>query len=149
MRHKSKARNGKSYMSAMGFKRASLKASFIWPISLSLIRKAVYIIEELLNQSSFAIYSPLKVPFHTLSLLLSILKMDRSRCSSVDSLNQIVDSGYNSAIQSQCLPEVYFSRPHLKFINSKLRDLEPEGQSSMLPLKISSFSNIISAPQIS
>lgn len=36
------------------------------------------------------------------------------------------DSGYATAAGSQTLPEVYFSPPHLKYINSKLKDLEPE-----------------------
>ncbi|KAI5801402.1 hypothetical protein DFH27DRAFT_482140 [Peziza echinospora] len=36
------------------------------------------------------------------------------------------DSGYSTAIGSGHLPEIYFSPPHLKFINAQLKDLEPE-----------------------
>ncbi|EME86778.1 uncharacterized protein MYCFIDRAFT_194737 [Pseudocercospora fijiensis CIRAD86] len=36
-----------------------------------------------------------------------------------------VESGYASGSSTASLPEVYFSRPHLKFINSQLSKLEP------------------------
>jgi len=39
------------------------------------------------------------------------------------------ESGYASAASSQeSLPEVYFSKPHLKFINAQLQKLEPQGE---------------------
>ncbi|KAF8477017.1 Phosphoadenosine phosphosulfate reductase family-domain-containing protein [Kalaharituber pfeilii] len=41
-------------------------------------------------------------------------------------MDKAQDSGYSTASGSQTLPEVYFSPPHLKYINSKLKDLEPE-----------------------
>jgi hypothetical protein len=38
------------------------------------------------------------------------------------------ESGYASATSSQDgLTEVYFSKPHLKFINAQLQQLEPQG----------------------
>lgn len=36
------------------------------------------------------------------------------------------ESGYASGSSSASLPEVYFSRPHLKFINQQLAKLEPQ-----------------------
>ncbi|KAI4724906.1 MGSUL7 PAPS reductase [Aureobasidium sp. EXF-10728] len=36
------------------------------------------------------------------------------------------ESGYASGSSSASLPEVYFSRPHLKFINQQLQNLEPQ-----------------------
>lgn len=36
------------------------------------------------------------------------------------------ESGYASGSSSASLPEVYFSRPHLKFINQQLAQLEPQ-----------------------
>jgi phosphoadenosine phosphosulfate reductase len=38
------------------------------------------------------------------------------------------ESGYASGSSSASLPEVYFSRPHLKFINQQLQNLEPQGK---------------------
>jgi phosphoadenosine phosphosulfate reductase len=39
------------------------------------------------------------------------------------------ESGYASATSSQDgLAEVYFSKPHLKFINAQLQKLEPQGE---------------------
>jgi phosphoadenosine phosphosulfate reductase len=39
------------------------------------------------------------------------------------------ESGYASAASSQdSLPEVYFSKPHLKFLNAQLQKLEPQGE---------------------
>jgi len=36
--------------------------------------------------------------------------------------------GYASAESSQeSLPEIYFTKPHLKFINAQLQKLEPQG----------------------
>lgn len=47
---------------------------------------------------------------------------------------QSSESGYASGASSQeSLPEVYFSQPHLKFINSQLQKLEPEGVWSLTP----------------
>lgn len=43
-------------------------------------------------------------------------------------MDKLQDSGYATAYGSQTLPDIYFSPPHLKFINSKLKDLEPEGE---------------------
>jgi phosphoadenosine phosphosulfate reductase len=41
---------------------------------------------------------------------------------------QSEESGYASATSSQdSLPDVYFSKPHLKFINAQLEKLEPQG----------------------
>lgn len=38
------------------------------------------------------------------------------------------ESGYASATSSQDgLAEVYFSKPHLKFVNAQLQKLEPQG----------------------
>ena len=40
------------------------------------------------------------------------------------------ESGYASGASSQSsLPDVYFSKPHLKFLNSQLQKLEPQGMS--------------------
>jgi phosphoadenosine phosphosulfate reductase len=40
------------------------------------------------------------------------------------------ESGYASGASSQeSLPEVYFSKPHLKYINAQLLQLEPQGKS--------------------
>jgi phosphoadenosine phosphosulfate reductase len=45
-----------------------------------------------------------------------------------DSSVHDVESGYASGASSQeSLPEVYFTKPHLKYINSQLQKLEPEG----------------------
>lgn len=42
------------------------------------------------------------------------------------------ESGYASGASStDALPEVYFSKPHLKFLNSQLQKLEPEGMISL------------------
>lgn len=42
-----------------------------------------------------------------------------------------VESGYASASSSEAsLPDVYFSKPHLKFLNRQLQQLEPEGMST-------------------
>lgn len=39
------------------------------------------------------------------------------------------ESGYASAASSEAdLTEIYFSKPHLKFINSQLQKLEPQGR---------------------
>jgi phosphoadenosine phosphosulfate reductase len=50
----------------------------------------------------------------------------------VDSYNQATireESGYASAASSQeSLTEVYFTKPHLKYINSQLQKLEPQGE---------------------
>ena len=38
------------------------------------------------------------------------------------------ESGYASGASSQeSLPEVYFSKPHLKYLNAQLSQLEPQG----------------------
>jgi phosphoadenosine phosphosulfate reductase len=51
--------------------------------------------------------------------------------ANVDSYKQPTlreESGYASAESSQeSLPEVYFAKPHLKFINAQLQKLEPQG----------------------
>lgn len=42
------------------------------------------------------------------------------------------ESGYASADSSQDgLTEIFFSKPHLKFINAQLQKLEPQGQSTL------------------
>lgn len=51
--------------------------------------------------------------------------MERSRSLSID---EVLDSGYSTANTTHILPAVYFSPPHLKYINSKLKELEPEGK---------------------
>ncbi len=41
-----------------------------------------------------------------------------------------VESGYVSASASsseESLPDVYFTKPHLKYLNRQLQHLEPEG----------------------
>jgi phosphoadenosine phosphosulfate reductase len=39
------------------------------------------------------------------------------------------ESGYASGASSHdSLPEVYFSKPHLKYINAQLSQLEPQGE---------------------
>ena len=39
------------------------------------------------------------------------------------------ESGYASAASSQeSLTEVFFTKPHLKFINAQLQKLEPQGE---------------------
>lgn len=39
------------------------------------------------------------------------------------------ESGYASAASSQdSLPEVFFTKPHLKFLNAQLQKLEPQGE---------------------
>lgn len=43
------------------------------------------------------------------------------------SLVRDVESGYASASSSESsIPDVYFSKPHLKFLNQQLQQLEPE-----------------------
>jgi phosphoadenosine phosphosulfate reductase len=38
------------------------------------------------------------------------------------------ESGYASGASShESLPEIYFTKPHLKFLNQQLQNLEPEG----------------------
>lgn len=40
-----------------------------------------------------------------------------------------VESGYASESSSEVdLPEIFFSKPHLKFLNRQLQQLEPEGE---------------------
>lgn len=43
-------------------------------------------------------------------------------------MDKLQDSGYATAYGSHTLPEVYFTPPHLKYLNNKLKDLEPEGE---------------------
>lgn len=46
------------------------------------------------------------------------------------------ESGYASAESSQeSLPEIYFTRPHLKYINAQLAKLEPQGEKWLYNLK--------------
>jgi phosphoadenosine phosphosulfate reductase len=54
--------------------------------------------------------------------------------SPYDKTNMINDdeSGYASGSSShETLPEVYFSKPHLKFLNAQLQQLEPQGMSAL------------------
>lgn len=45
------------------------------------------------------------------------------------SLSQDTESGYDSpGSSSGGLPVIYFSRPHLKYLNEQLQKLEPEGE---------------------
>ena len=37
------------------------------------------------------------------------------------------DEGYASSSSIDSYPEVYFTRPHLKFLNKQLQKLEPQG----------------------
>lgn len=46
----------------------------------------------------------------------------RHRSSSSDD----AESGYASGSSTQALPEIYFTRPHLKFLNAQLAKLEPQ-----------------------
>jgi len=48
----------------------------------------------------------------------------------VDSMSgQDLESGYVSGSGSEAsIPEVYFSKPHLHFLNRQLQNLEPQGQ---------------------
>lgn len=40
-----------------------------------------------------------------------------------------VESGYVSGSGSEAsLPEIYFTKPHLRFLNRQLQNLEPPGQ---------------------
>lgn len=40
------------------------------------------------------------------------------------------ESGYASGSSShESLPDIYFSKPHLKFLNAQLQKLEPQGAS--------------------
>jgi phosphoadenosine phosphosulfate reductase len=56
------------------------------------------------------------------------------------------ESGYASGASSQdSLPEVYFSKPHLKFINAQLQKLEPQGMwqfPTLIPLLFSLTNSI-------
>lgn len=45
------------------------------------------------------------------------------------------ESGYASGSSTTTLPELYFSRPHLKFLNQQLAKLEPKGESDPLAQK--------------
>lgn len=39
-----------------------------------------------------------------------------------------VDSGYNSGSSSDTsAPDIYLTKPHLKFLNRQLQNLEPQG----------------------
>lgn len=45
-----------------------------------------------------------------------------------------VESGYASESSSEVdLPEIFFSKPHLKFLNRQLQQLEPEGEDHLDP----------------
>ena len=45
-----------------------------------------------------------------------------------------VESGYVSGSSSQVdIPEIYFTKPHLAFLNRQLQNLEPKGM-KILPL---------------
>ena len=45
------------------------------------------------------------------------------------------ESGYASGSSSQdSLPDIFFSKPHLKFINSQLQKLEPQGMLCPAPI---------------
>jgi phosphoadenosine phosphosulfate reductase len=55
--------------------------------------------------------------------------------SSLDSLsNTDIESGYVSASSSEDLPEVFFTKPHLKYLNKQLQNLEPEGMLAYDPI---------------
>ncbi len=50
----------------------------------------------------------------------------------VHELDNDVESGYVSGSSSEAsIPEIYFTKPHLAFLNRQLQNLEPPG---MLPL---------------
>lgn len=45
---------------------------------------------------------------------------------------QDVESGYVSGSSSTAdLPEIYFTKPHLNFLNRQLQNLEPQGRSML------------------
>lgn len=44
-----------------------------------------------------------------------------------------VESGYASGSSSQAdIPEIYFTKPHLAFLNRQLQNLEPQGMNILL-----------------
>lgn len=44
-----------------------------------------------------------------------------------------VESGYVSGSSSQAdIPEIYFTKPHLAFLNRRLQNLEPQGMTFLL-----------------
>ena len=48
---------------------------------------------------------------------------------------QELESGYASAGSSEAsTPDIYFTRPHLQFLNRQLQNLEPQGMSTQFPL---------------
>lgn len=75
-----------------------------------------------------------------------VVKMPTKISSNYPSDTETVDretfteSGYVSGSSSDdSLPEVYFTKPHLQFINRQLQFLEPQGQhgsSPFTPMKI-------------
>ena len=68
----------------------------------------------------------------TESLRHTISKMSSPLFGKVEGYSQPTireESGYASAASSQeSLTEVYFTKPHLKFINAQLQKLEPQGE---------------------
>jgi hypothetical protein len=58
------------------------------------------------------------------------------------------ESGYASGSSSQdSIPEIYFSKPHLKFLNSQLQKLEPLGM--VLYLLFDGYDLMLTYTQIS
>ena len=46
---------------------------------------------------------------------------------------QDIESGYDSGSGSEAsIPEVYFTKPHLRFLNRQLQNLEPQGEHVLL-----------------
>ena len=53
----------------------------------------------------------------------------------LDQGNHDLDSGYNSGSPSEAsLPEIYFTKSHLTFLNRQLQFLEPQGKLEIRPL---------------
>lgn len=45
-----------------------------------------------------------------------------------------LESGYASAGSSEAsTPDIYFTKPHLQFLNRQLQNLEPQGMSTKIP----------------
>lgn len=44
-----------------------------------------------------------------------------------------IESGYASGSSSQAdIPQIYFTKPHLNFLNRQLQNLEPQGMTVLL-----------------
>ena len=89
-----------------------------------------------------------KVPFPTESCSVCPTKMP-SRSSPVYETegmamrDQDVESGYASGSSSEAsIPEVFFTKPHLTFLNRQLQNLEPQGMSYATTILFGSSANL-------